>query len=45
MVHDQIMELVRGSGKLDNGHYEVALPLQKGCVNMPNNRSCSKLYP
>lgn len=32
------MALVRDSAKLVDGHYQVALPLKKGCVNMPNNK-------
>lgn len=34
----RFMALVRDSAKLVDGHYQVALPLKKGCVNMPNNK-------
>ncbi|KAK0132610.1 Zinc finger MYM-type protein 1 [Merluccius polli] len=38
----RFMKLVQDSAKLVDGHYQVALPLRKSCVNMPNNRKVAE---
>ena len=38
----RFMKLVQDSAKLVDGHYQVALPLRKSCVNMLNNRKVAE---
>lgn len=40
----RFMELVSQSAKLVDGHYQVALPLRKSKVNMPNNRKVAEQH-
>lgn len=38
----RFMKLVQDSARLVDGHYQVALPLRKSCVNMPNNKKVAE---